>query len=101
MPFVFHALPAGEPDAGSQIVHRTVADQAGAFPCRRCLRDAQDGDRLLLLRYDPFERASPYTGDGPIYVHADGCPPHRPDTVVPAQLRSRLLAVRTYDVDAM
>jgi hypothetical protein len=101
MPIVIRALPAGEPDAAHPDARVVVADEPGSYPCRRCLTDAAVGDRLLLLPYDPFPGRSPYAGDGPVFVHADGCEPHVPNGEVPPQLRSRLLAVRGYDEGSM
>jgi hypothetical protein len=101
MSFTIRALPAGEPETPQVDARTVVADDPGSYPCRRCLRDAEVGDRLLLLPYDPFLHASPYTGDGPVFVHADGCEPHVPNGEVPPQLRSRLLAVRGYDEGSM
>ncbi len=98
--FLIRSLPAGEADAGAPATHRTVAD--GPSPCRRCLRNAVLGDPLLLLPYDPFTLQSPYAGEGPIFVHADGCHPHdaRPGEVC-EQVFGRLLSVRAYDDAAM
>jgi len=101
MSIVICALPAGEPDAADPDARVIVADEPGSYPCRRCLTDAAVGDRLLLLPYDPFPNSSPYTGTGPVFVHADGCEPHNSGRDVPDQLRSRLLAVRGYDAGSM
>jgi hypothetical protein len=100
MPIAIHALPAGEPTPAPTTT-LVVADEAGSYPCRRCMTDALAGERLLLLEYDPFHAASPYTGHGPIFVHADGCEPFRYEGRTPDQLRRRLLAVRAYDEKAM
>jgi hypothetical protein len=76
-----------------------VADAPQSFPCRRCLRDAEPGEELLLVGYDPFEVPSPYSGPGPIYVHVRACTTHEGDEV-PAQQRRRLLSVRGYDASS-
>jgi Protein of unknown function (DUF1203) len=96
--FIVHALPTGEPAPAG---HHLVADDGS--PCRRCLRFAEPGDELLLLRYDPFTVRSPYTGEGPVFVHANGCDAHVPEPgVVPEQVRAgRMFSVRGYDEDAM
>jgi hypothetical protein len=100
MEIQIHALPGGEPAAyAAQTI--VVADEPHSFPCRRCMTDAAPGERLLLLPYDPFPSESPYTGQGPIFVHADGCEPFRQNGEVPDQLRRRQLAIRAYDRDAM
>ena len=100
MKIQIHALPGGEP-----VLHRTqtvvIADEPNAFPCRRCMTDAEPGERMLLLPYDPFPAESPYSGRGPVFVHADGCEPFRQNGEVPEQLRRRLLAIRAYDRNAM
>jgi hypothetical protein len=87
-------LPApltADPDAV-----RVLAGEPNAFPCRRCLRDAEPGEALLLLGYDPFLGASPYAGRGPIYVHEHDCAPFAGEGL-PDQLTRRLLSVRAYD----
>jgi Protein of unknown function (DUF1203) len=99
--FIVHAMPAGEADPCAPAAHAVVAE--GREPCRRCLRNAQPGENLLLLPYDPFLVRSPYTGDGPVYVHADGCDKHRPAAdVLPEQVDEiRQFSVRAYDDAAM
>ena len=79
---------------------RTVADAPHAFPCRRCLVDAQPGEALLLLSYDPWTIDSPYRQPGPIFVHERDCP----TAVVgelPDQQRRRLLSVRAFDAEGL
>jgi Protein of unknown function (DUF1203) len=99
--FIVHAMPAGEADPCASAGHAVVAE--GREPCRRCLRNATPGENLLLLPYDPFLVQSPYTGEGPVYVHADGCDEHRPEPdVLPEQVDApRQFSVRAYDADAM
>jgi hypothetical protein len=101
MTHVIHALPAGEPDQTHPSARVVVADAPDSYPCRRCLTDARVGERLLLLPYDPFPQSGPYTGAGPIFVHADGCQGFRFTGEVPGQLRRRLLALRAYDQACM
>jgi hypothetical protein len=98
--FIVHALPAGEIDDHAPTMHRVV--NADRRPCRRCLRDAAHGDDLLLVPYDPFLVRSPYTSEGPVFVHADGCAPHRPEPgALPEQVDGRRFSLRAYDDDAM
>jgi hypothetical protein len=98
--FILHALPAGEVDTDAPVtVRKTASDRE---PCRRCLRDAAPGERLALTAYDPFLVRSPYAGDGPVFVHADGCEPFPSEPgVVSEQVTRRVLSVRAYDADAM
>ncbi len=88
--FILHPLPAGEVDTATPItVHKTAEDRE---PCRRCLRDAAPGDLLALAGYDPFLVRSPYAGDGPVFVHADGCEPFASEPgVVSEQVSRRIL----------
>jgi hypothetical protein len=87
-------LPAPLHDDPSAV--RVIADEPNSFPCRRCLRDAEAGEPMILLGYDPFLGASPYAGRGPIYVHERDCAPFDGDGI-PSQLTRRLLSVRAYD----
>jgi hypothetical protein len=104
----FVPLPAPLPDVASLpdgAVRRVVADRPFSFPCRRCLRDAEPGEPLLLLAYDPFLGASPYRQPGPIFVHEAGCAPDTDDLAsteahpAPDQLRRRRLSVRSFDAE--
>ena len=84
---------------GNERIQATVAQEAGALPCRMCLEDAAVGDELLLFSYSPFERPVPYRYLGPIFVHARACVPYESHEVVPALIRRRLLALRGYDAE--
>jgi hypothetical protein len=79
---------------------RVRVDKPHAYPCRRCLQDAEVGETMVLLSYDPFVGTSPYSGPGPIYVHERDCATFKGDEI-PDQLTRRLLSVRAYDADHM
>ena len=91
-------LPAPLTDDPGAI--RLRADKPNAYPCRRCLQDAEVGETMLLLSYDPFVGASPYSGPGPIFVHDRECATFAGDDI-PDQLTRRLLSVRAYDGNHM
>jgi hypothetical protein len=95
-----HVTPLPAPLEDDPHALRVVADAPHAYPCRRCLQDAAPGEALLLLGYDPFTGRSPYSGPGPIYVHAHDCEPFDADGI-PEQLTRRLLSVRAYDEQHM
>lgn len=80
-----------------------VADEWPGHPCRQCLRDADVGDELVLVSYDPFEDfgESPYRSASPIFLHRDDCSARRDTLAVPEQLARRQLSVRTFDASAM
>ena len=98
--FTISPLPAGQVDTAALGAHRRLAE--GREPCRRCLRDTEPGEPLVLASYDPFTRRSPYAGEGPVFVHADGCEPFRPvPGAVSQQVGGRVLSLRAYDGEAM
>src|SRR5262249_4979945 len=75
-----------------------IAD--GNDPCRISLTDARPGDEVLLVNHEHHQVGSPYRMRFAIYVRRDE---EQYDAVdeVPEQLRSRMLAVRAFDEDAM
>jgi hypothetical protein len=79
-----------------------VADEKPGFPCRQCLRDAEIGEEMILVSYDPFEQASPYRSASPIFLHRSSCT-NTFDHVdeLPQQLTCRNLSVRGFDRAAM
>ena len=95
-----HVIPLPAPLADDPSAVRVVADEPNSYPCRRCLQDAEPGEALLLLGYDPFLGASPYAGPGPIYVHERECTPFAGPGILD-QLTRRLLSVRAYDAGHM
>ena len=100
--FAVRPLPAPLPVSPSLPAEaRTiVVDQPDSYPCRRCLRDAAEGETVVLLSYDPFVDGAdtPYRQPGPIFVHAGPCA-YEPSEEVPDQLTRRLLSVRSYGDD--
>ena len=78
-----------------------VADEKPSFPCRQCLRDAEIGEELLLVSYDPFTVDSPYRSASPIFLHRQPCSPPADLCVLPEQLTLRQLSVRAFDGEAL
>ena len=89
----FDGLPAPLHTTGAE---RVVVDEPGSSPCRRCLTDAEVGETVLLVSYDPWTVRSPYRQRGPVFVHERACPHATPGTL-PDQQRRRLLSLRAYD----
>jgi hypothetical protein len=69
-------------------------------PCRVSLTDATPGDELILTNYEHHPVGSPYRMRFAIYVRKGEAQFDAIDEV-PAQLRSRTLAVRAFDENAM
>jgi hypothetical protein len=77
---------------------RRIAD--AGYPCRVSLTDSRPGDELILVNYEHHAVDSPYRMRFAIYVRRGEAQFDAVDEV-PAQLRSRTLAVRAFDADAM
>ena len=77
---------------------RKIAD--ANYPCRISLTDANPGDEVLLVNYEHHPVGSPYRMRFAIFVRPGE---QQFDAVdqIPQQLRSRTLAVRAFDADAM
>jgi hypothetical protein len=81
-----------------------VADEAPGYPCRQCLRDADLGEELVLVSYDPFDEfgdGSPYRSASPVFLHRHDCSGRLDRSSVPDQLTRRRLSVRAFDAEAM
>jgi hypothetical protein len=60
------------------------------------------GERLILLNHRHLDHsASPYRGEGPVFVRQDAVEAAPVEAAVPDMLRRRLLSIRLYDADWM
>ena len=86
--------------AGRGAVRQIADARQPGYPCRISLTDSRPGDELILVNYEHHPVASPYRMRFAIYVRKGEA---RFDAIdeVPAQLRSRTLAVRAFDASAM
>ena len=110
MSFRIHALPL-EPFAPlfalsddalrAHGARRVVADGRPVYPCRVSLRDAAEGERLVLLHHEHQSADTPYRAAGPIYVREAARVATPQVDEVPQLLRSRLLSLRAYDTRGM
>ena len=89
----FNGNPAPVDTTGAE---RVLVEEPHAAPCRRCLTDADPGETVLLVSYDPWTVSSPYRQPGPVFVHERACTHATPSTL-PEQQRRRLLSLRAYD----
>ena len=90
-----------EDELAARDIRRVVADGPNSFPCRVSLRDAEPGERLLLLPYEHHAVATPYRASGPIFVRENAGDATFAAGDVPDQLRRRLLSIRAYGDDGM
>lgn len=101
--FRIHAIPESAFD-DARTTRRDVSGNpvvdvvaTGGEPLRCCLRDATDGEQLILFGYEPPLPASPYREVGPVFGHADPCDGPPPADAYPPAWRGRPQVVRGYD----
>jgi hypothetical protein len=93
------ALTDGE--LAARHIVRRVADVKPGFPCRVSLRDADVGERVLLLNYEHLAVTSPYRSRYAIYVRENAQEVLLDANQVPEALRMRLLSARGFDDEGM
>jgi hypothetical protein len=76
-----------------------VADSKPGFPCRVSLKEAEIGERVLLIPYKYHDVSSPYKASGPIFVRKDAVEAKLSINEIPEILTNRLLSVRAYSED--
>lgn len=81
---------------------RWVADQPGRAPCRVSLRDADAGERLVLVNHAHLtDPGSPYRASGPIFVREAAVEAGPMEGPAPEMLAKRPLSLRVYDARNM
>ncbi len=80
-------------------IERHVADVSPGFPDRIELRDADPGERLLLLNFTHQPAATPYRASHAIYVLEGASSAYDRVGEIPPALRSRALSLRAFDRD--
>jgi Protein of unknown function (DUF1203) len=81
-------------------VRRLADGRTPGYPCRVSLTDSSEGDELLLLNHEHHAVESPYRMRFAIYVRK-GEETYDAVDQIPEQLRSRMLAVRSFDGGGM
>jgi hypothetical protein len=93
-------LQNGGLDANGHKPERHISEGGGMMPCRHCLTDIKAGEPYLILAHRPFPSAQPYAEQGPIFLHAQGCPRHPDSEAVPATFLARKdYLIRGYSAD--
>ena len=82
------------------VARRTADGRTPGYPCRISLSDSQQGDELLLVNYEHHAVDSPYRMRFAVYVRK-GEQTYDSIDEVPEQLRIRVLAVRSFNAEAM
>lgn len=78
-----------------------VADAKPGYPCRVTLRDAEPGERVLLMNYEHQSAASPFQSRHAIFVIDGAHDVSIAPGEIPEQLRGRLLSVRAFSEAGM
>jgi Protein of unknown function (DUF1203) len=76
---------------------RRIVDEFPGFPCRVSLRDAEPGERVLLLNYEHLAVASPFRSSHAIFVRENATDARLGVNEVPELLSRRLLSLRAFD----
>ena len=93
-----HLFSLSDADLAAQGSVRRTVD--GKYPCRVSLTDSEPGEELLLINYEHHPVSSPYRMRFAIFVR-EGDQTYDKVNQVPDQLRNRMLAVRSFDANAM
>jgi hypothetical protein len=88
-----------EASLAQRAMKRYVADKTPGFPCRVSLRDAEPGERVLLVPFSHQPAHTPYRASGPIFVRESAATASIGPDTVPALLLTRTLSVRAYDAN--
>lgn len=79
---------------------RVKATSSRGFPCRISLKDADEGDELILLHHTSHDVATPYRSAYAIYVRRNVAPADYVD-VTPPVFEGRPLGLRGFDEAGM
>ena len=95
-----HLFALSDKELAAQGAVRRIADgRMPGYPCRVSLTDSH-GDELILVNHEHHGVDSPYRMRFAIYVR-EGDTRYDAIDQVPEQLRTRPLAVRAFDIEAM
>ena len=91
----------GDGELADHRATRVVATAGSGFPCRVSLRDADEGDELLLVNYTNHAVETPYRNAFAIYVRRDAAAPAEYINACPPVFGGRPIALRGYDGGGM
>jgi len=92
-----HLYGMSDADLSVQNVRRYIADKLPGFPDRIELRDAEPGERVLLLNYTHQPEQTPYRSSHAIFVREGAEEQFDKIDTIPDVLRVRLIALRAFD----
>jgi hypothetical protein len=80
-------------------VRRVVADACPGYPDRIEMRDAEVGEKLLLLNHVCQPTDTPYRASHAIFIREGAVATYDRVGEIPAVMRNRLLSLRAYDAE--
>ena len=78
---------------------RVTALDGQSYPCRVSLREAAEGERLILVNHVSMEAESPYRASHAIYVREDAEVSALFEDELPPMLARRVLSLRAFDAE--
>ena len=78
-----------------------IADSRPGYPCRVSLKEAEVGERVLLVPYKYHNVKSPYQASGPIFIRENAETAELNINEIPEILAERLLSVRAYNIESL
>lgn len=101
-PEPFAALFAlGDAALAARGARRVTASASRGFPCRVSLRDADEGDELILLHHTSHDVATPYCSAYAIYVRSAAQMAAEYVDETPPVFEGRPLGFRAFDAEGM
>jgi len=92
-----HLFGLSDAELVEQAVKRYVAETKPGFPDRVELRDAEPGERVLLLNYMHQPANTPYRSSHGIFVLEGAQTPYDRIGQIPEALRARQISLRAFD----
>jgi hypothetical protein len=96
-----HLYGLSDADLAARGAKRYVADKTPGFPDRVELRDAEPGERVLLLNHTHQPADTPYRASHAIFVREGAERAYSAVDEVPEPLRGRPISLRAFDSDHM
>ncbi len=90
-----------EADLADRRAEKQIASASTGFPCRVSLRDAAEGEELLLVNYTNHEVETPYRASFAIFIRKDASEAAEYIDQCPPVFEGRPIALRGYDADGM
>ncbi len=75
-----------------------IADSKPGYPCRVSLKEAEVGERVLLIPFKYHDVQSPHQASGPIFICENAETAELEINEIPEILTERLLSVRAYNI---